>query len=86
MKYGKRIVRIAIDNFPYEKVIGREKEDVRRELFINIKSIEPNRDGIFGDRVRWRIKIHYILNYVKISYFPIWPSRKGRIYYSWNGK
>jgi hypothetical protein len=68
-------VREAIDRFPYDKGANR------KDLFLAIKSIEQRRDGIFGQRLRWRIKIHYVLSYIKISYFPDWPSRKGRIYY-----
>ena len=74
-KYGKRIVREAIDKFPYDK--GAERKD----LFKTIKSISPSKEGIFGQVGKWRVKIHYILSYIKISYFPDWPSRKGRIYF-----
>ena len=75
MKYGKRIIREAINKFPYDKGA------TRKELFLAIKSIEPNKEGIFGQQEKWRVKIHYILSYIKISYFPEWPSRKGRIYF-----
>jgi hypothetical protein len=75
MKYGKRIVREAIDRFPYREGA------TRKDLLMAIKGIKPNKEGIFGQSLRWRIKIHYILSYIKISYFPDWPSRKGRIYY-----
>jgi hypothetical protein len=75
MKYGKRIVREAIDRFPYYKGANR------KDLFMAIKGIKPNKEGIFGQSLKWRIKIHYILSYIKISYFPDWPSRKGKIYY-----
>lgn len=75
MKYGKRIVREAIDRFPYDKGANR------KDLFMAIKGIRPNKEGIFGQSLKWRIKIHYILSYIKISYFPDWPSRKGRIYF-----
>lgn len=73
MKYGKRIVRKAINGFPYNKSAKR------KDLFLAIKSVEPSREGIFGQHEKWRIKIHYLLGYIKISYFPNWPSRKGRI-------
>ena len=75
MKYGKRIVREAIDRFPYREGANR------KDLLMAIKGIKPNKEGIFGQSLKWRIKIHYILSYIKISYFPDWPSRKGRIYY-----
>ena len=74
-KYGRRIVREAITEFPYDK--GAE----RKGLWMAIKSIHPNREGIFGQHKEWRVKIHYELRYIKISYFPEWPSRKGRIYF-----
>ena len=81
MKYGKRIVRKAIDTFPYEKIEGREKDELRKELLILIKNLEIRKEGIFGDLGRWKIKIHFVLGYIKISYLPEYPSRKHRIYY-----
>ena len=50
MKYGRRLVREAIDKFPYDKGA------TRKDLFLAIKSIEQRRDGIFGQRLRWRIE------------------------------
>lgn len=75
MKYGKRIIREAIDEFPYDQGASR------MNLFLTIKKICPSREGIFGICDKWRIKIHFTLRYIKISYFPNWPSRKGRIYF-----
>ena len=81
MKYGKRIVRRAIDEFPYEKVEGIGREELRHDLLMSIKVISPSREGIFGFTCRWKIKIHYVLGYIKISYFPEYPSRKHRIFF-----
>jgi hypothetical protein len=75
MKYGRRIVREAIDRFPYREGA------TRKDLLVVIKGINPSKEGIFGQRGKWRIKINYRLSYIKISYFPLWPSRKGRIYF-----
>ena len=74
-KYGRRIMREAIDKFPYDKGA------TRKDLWLAIRGIKPTKEGIFGQSLRWKIKIHYILSYIKISYFPDWPSRKGRIYF-----
>jgi hypothetical protein len=75
MKYGRRIVREAIDKFPYKEGA------TRKDLLLVIKSIKPNKEGIFGQHRNWRVKIHFVLSYIKISYFPNWPSLKGRIYF-----
>lgn len=75
MKYGKRIIREAINKFPYDQGA------TRKDLLLAIKRITPSKEGIFGLNGRWIIKIHYILSYIKISYFPNWPLKKGRIYY-----
>jgi len=56
MKYGKRIIREAINKFPYDQGA------TRKDLLLAIKRITPSKEGIFG---LWIIKIHYIL-----SYFP----------------
>ena len=74
-KYGRKIVREAIDKFPYSKGA------TRKGLWLAIRVITPNKDGIFGYSMGWGIKIHYVLSYIKISYFPEWPSKKGRIYF-----
>ena len=39
-KYGKRIVREAIDRFPYDKGANR------KDLFMAIKGIKPNKERI----------------------------------------
>ena len=75
MKYGRRLVREAIDRFPYDKGA------TRKDLFMAIKGIKPNKEGIFGQSLKGKIKIHYILCYIKISYCPDWPARKGKIYF-----
>jgi hypothetical protein len=75
VKYGRRIVREAIDRFPYREGA------TRKDLLMVIKGIKPSKEGIFGQSLRWRVKIHYILSYIKISYYPLWPYRKGRIYF-----
>lgn len=83
MKYGRRIVRIAITRFPFEKIPERKPEEIKKELVSFIKSIRPTPDGIFGWNGRWTVRIHYKLLYVKISYYPGYPdTRKSRIYFS----
>ena len=88
MKYKKRIIKRAFNGFPFDKIVelkGGTIDEYRKDMarLISPHIHEKVREGIFIQNGEWKIKIHYEIEYVKISYFPNYPSKKQRIFYSY---